>query len=148
MIFVIITGIVLLDQIIKYIIYHSFYPGQSQPVMENVFHLTYVKNTGAAFGIMQGYNYIFIIFSLVVLAFFIYHIVTGRIDSLLFRIASGLLLGGAMGNLLDRIIHGYVIDYLDFRFWPVFNVADVSVVVGVLLMLIFIFQAPGAAGNK
>jgi signal peptidase II len=104
------------------------------PGLWRVFRITHITNSGAAFGMFpdQG-NFFIIVAVLVVLAIVLYYryLPTGQ---WLVRLSLGLQLGGAMGNLLDRIRSGYVVDFVDIGFWPIFNVADVSIVTGVTIL--------------
>lgn len=132
--------VVILDQLTKFLIRQNFQLGQSIPLIKNIFHFTYVTNTGAAFGLFKGINLFFILFSIMVIIVIFYHlrkIVEG--DSLL-QFAVGLLLGGTIGNLIDRLLHGAVIDFLDFRVWPVFNIADSAVTISIALLIIFLWK--------
>ena len=120
----------ILDQLIKHVVLGSMHLGESIPIIKGVFHITFVLNPGAAFGMLEHQRWIFIAVALlvVVLALVFYkHI---QRESLITRIGAGLLLGGALGNLLDRIQSGLVVDFLDFRIWPVFNIADIAICVG------------------
>jgi len=139
MIYLICLIIVAADQLIKLVINNKFICGQSLPVIKNIFHLTYVKNTGAAFGIFQNQNMFFIISTLVIIVIMLIYINKINKKSIWFKLAAGLILGGAVANLIDRIRVGCVIDYLDFRIWPVFNLADSSIVIGAgIMILLFI----------
>ncbi len=139
MIYLICLVIVAADQLIKLVINNKFVYGQSLPVIKNIFHLTYVKNTGAAFGIFQNQNMFFIISALIIIVIIAIYINIINKKSIWFKLAAGLILGGAVGNLIDRIRVGYVIDYLDFRIWPVFNLADSAIVIGAgIMILLFI----------
>lgn len=114
-------------------------PGQSVPVLGPVFHITYVRNAGAAFGLLQHQTLFFIVVSLVVVGLIItYGRAAARGDAWL-GVALGLLLGGALGNLLDRVLYGTVVDFLDFRVWPVFNLADSAITVGGAIFVYLLF---------
>lgn len=132
------------DQIVKYFISANMVVGQSIPVLNDIFHITYVHNKGAAFGILAEKLYIFIIITIVILMFiFLVFLKTRKIKSFfVFHLALAVLAGGALGNLIDRIAKGYVIDYLDFIIWPVFNVADIAVVLGVFIMVYYVVKSP------
>ncbi|HHU75578.1 MAG TPA: signal peptidase II [Firmicutes bacterium] len=122
------------DQLSKNWVVLRLQPGESWPLIDNVLHLTHVRNPGAAFGILAFRTSFFIIVSLLM----IFLILSGerlfpRGNSLL-HLGMSLLLGGAIGNLIDRIRFGYVIDFLDIRVWPVFNVADIALVLGVIAL--------------
>lgn len=110
------------------------------PALEKFFRFTHTSNTGVAFGLFQNGNLLFAVFASIVSIGIIYF--NQKLDSgnVLLRIALGLQLGGALGNLLDRFRFGSVTDFLDFGPWPIFNVADTAVVAGVILMGYVIFQ--------
>lgn len=111
-------------------------PFQNVWVINNVFGITYVRNYGAAFGILQSQTLLLIALSLAV--FFIIWANREKLKDYaqVFQVGLGLALGGALGNLVDRIRLGYVVDFLDFQLWPVFNLADIAIVVGVGLIII------------
>jgi len=122
-------------------------PNESLPVIKSVFHITYVNNPGAAFGLLANKTPIFIGVTLVVAVFILLtynYLPPGRT---LLRLALALMLGGAMGNLIDRVRFGYVIDFLDFRVWPVFNLADMAIVTGVVLLCWHILAPAGKQGR-
>lgn len=112
----------------------------SIPIIENVFHLTYVENRGAAFGMLQNNQIIFIIVALTASIFGLYYLNTNKNLNLLGKSSIILIISGALGNLIDRVRLGFVVDYFDFRFiWEyVFNIADVFVVVGTIMLCIYI----------
>lgn len=125
----------ILDQLVKHMVLGSMHLGESIPIIKDVFHITFVLNPGAAFGMLEHQRWIFIAVALlvVVLALVFYkHI---QRESLITRIGAGLLLGGALGNLLDRIQSGLVVDFLDFRIWPVFNIADIAICGGAAMLI-------------
>ena len=125
----------IIDQLVKHLVVSTMHLGQSLPVIKGIFHITYVLNPGAAFGMLEHQRWIFIVVALlvVVLALVFYkHI---QQESLITRIGAGLLLGGALGNLLDRIQSGLVVDFLDFRIWPVFNIADIAICGGAAMLI-------------
>lgn len=135
--------IVAIDQLTKALIRHFFLPGQSWPIWPGVFHLSYVQNPGAAFGLLKNQTGLFVaVTAVVVVAILLY---AGRLQPhmMLLRWALTLVLGGAIGNLIDRLRYGYVVDFLDFRIWPVFNVADMAIVTGVGLLFIYLVQSEG-----
>lgn len=123
------------DQLTKYWVQNSMLPRDSIPLIPGVFHLTYVQNTGAAFGFLRGKTLFFIVVAVLVLGFIIFLAPRLSREKPLLGLVFGLLLGGALGNLIDRIRFGYVIDFLDFRVWPVFNIADMAIVVGVCFLI-------------
>jgi len=126
-----------IDQISKLAVMTSLRPGESwNPVaaLERWVSLTYVTNTGAAFGLFPDYGVVFMVIAVVVIATIIFYYRHLPGDQWLVQASLGLQLGGALGNLLDRLQHGHVIDFIDFKIWPVFNVADSSVFVGVVIL--------------
>ena len=133
MIFIIVSVIFSLDQLTKLIISRNFFYNEFVPVIKGVFYLTLVHNRGAAFGILKNQVPFFILTSLFAV-FLIYLNLKKNKDKKIYRISLGLILAGALGNLIDRLFLGYVIDFLDFRIWPVFNVADSAITVGAILL--------------
>lgn len=122
-----------MDQFSKVLIRRLFSPGQSISIL-GFFKITHVKNPGAAFGLLPNHQLIFSIttFVVVVLIFFYYRRLKPSERAVKF--ALGLELGGAVGNLVDRLFFGQVTDFLDFRIWPVFNLADIAIVAGLLVL--------------
>ena len=116
--------IVVLDQLTKYVALKYLSPYQSIPVIPNVFHLSLVKNTGIAFGFFGDRARLLTAVVIVCLLGLLFLAFQMRRARLLERVALGFILGGAAGNLIDRITAGHVVDFFDFRIWPVFNVAD------------------------
>ena len=103
------------------------------------FRLIHVHNTGAAFGLFQGQSFLLTIIALVgvvalLLYAFFFHHKFPFLDNRLGKLALGLVLGGTVGNLIDRIYLGYVTDFIDFNFWPAFNIADSAIVVGIIML--------------
>ncbi|MDK2925203.1 MAG: signal peptidase [Bacillota bacterium] len=133
--------VLLLDQITKLAVRRYLLPGESLPVLPGIFHLSYVQNPGAAFGILKYQTGFFIAITALVVAAIIFY--APRVDPGLLRVALALELGGALGNLIDRLRFGYVVDFLDFRIWPVFNVADMAIVIGVGLLFVHFLRAEG-----
>lgn len=122
------------DQFSKFWVGQIFFPGETWPLIPGIFHLTYVCNPGAAFGFLAYKTSFFITISLLVIFLIIFGGRYLETRYFLLRLALALLLGGALGNLSDRLRTGYVIDFLDFRIWPVFNLADVALVLGIFLL--------------
>lgn len=136
-VFLLLAGLViLLDQVTKALALTFLVPGESQPIFPNIFHLTLVENQGIAFGLFQGSDRILFILITVSIAVLIWIGFRSNRARLRTQAALGLILGGAVGNWVDRIRAGAVIDFLDFRIWPVFNVADMAITVGVGLFLL------------
>jgi len=142
------VGVLLVDQVSKLYIIRNMALGDSLPVINEVFHLTYVKNPGAAFSILQHQTGLFIAIAVLLLLAVAYYYPRLPQGYPLLRIGIGLQVGGAAGNLLDRIRTGYVTDFLDFRIWPVFNIADIGIVLGVGLLFREIIRMPGKAEHR
>src|SRR3989338_7637883 len=132
--------IVLLDQLAKFLIRQNFQLSQSTPIIKNILHFTYITNTGSAFGLFKGFNLIFILFSVIVIAVIFYYLKKIKENEKLLQFAVGLILCGTIGNLIDRIAYGAVVDFIDFRIWPVFNVADSAVTISVVFLIILLWK--------
>jgi len=104
------------------------------PFLAPYFRITHVHNTGAAFGIFPQGGSIFLVIAVIVSAIIVYYYRQIPAGSLLVRLALGLQMGGALGNVIDRLRLGYVVDFFNVEFWPVFNVADSAIVLGVALL--------------
>lgn len=139
---IIAVAVVLLDQLSKILVVNNLKPIGSFPVIKDVLNLTYVENKGAAFGILSENRFVFMIASILIIALLGFVVYKYHGQSKLFDICLGLILGGGVGNMIDRVIYGYVIDFVDFcafDFWKyVFNVADSAVVVGCILAIVFL----------
>lgn len=145
--FVLAAVILILDQASKFIIGRVMLLGGSFPVIENVFHLTHVQNKGAAFGLFPNQTLFFIgitLFTILLILFF-HQRLSKKGSSLSW--ALGLILGGALGNLIDRIRLKAVIDFLDFRLkghhWPSFNIADSAITIGAIILLFSVLFRKG-----
>jgi len=137
MLFIIIAVIVfVLDRLTKHLVATQMLPGQTIPIIEDFFHLTYIENAGAAFGIFRNRTWFLLAVTVIALLFVIYLAFTLARKNKLMILALGLIMGGALGNMLDRFRTGMVVDFLDFRgIWPyIFNVADIGLVCGVMLL--------------
>lgn len=130
-------GILLVDQLSKYWIKSFLELGQSFPDDWPV-RFTYVQNTGIAFGIKANQFFLVFVTSAVVVALLVFFLRYHEFQPQLVRLALSSILGGAVGNLIDRVNQGFVVDFIDLQVWPVFNIADSSVVVGVGLILFFL----------
>ena len=128
-------AIALVDQVSKYVVRMTFAVGESRPLIQGLFDLTYVRNTGAAWGIMGGQNASLTILSVIMLAAILLFRRSFLSDTWEHRVALGLMVGGIVGNLMDRLRLGWVTDFLDVYWkgyhWPCFNVADAAICVGV-----------------
>ena len=141
MIYIILSVIlVIADQLTKLATVEYLMPVKSITLIEGILSLTYVENKGAAFGVMQNARWFFIIFTIAVIAaVIIYTIMTKQRDKT-FLISVSLICSGGLGNLIDRIFRGYVVDMIEVTFieYPVFNFADICVVCGAILLCIFV----------
>jgi len=128
--------VVIIDRISKIWILHHFRLGESRPIT-SWFYLTFVANTGSAFGLFQNSNRALLMIAAAILATLLYG-ARGLAERGGFWGALGvaLVLGGALGNVFDRLNYGQVIDFLDFRVWPVFNIADSAITVGTISMIL------------
>lgn len=139
MYFVIIALIIILDQLTKYMIQTKMALNHTIPVINDILHLTYIHNSGAAFSIFQNQRAFLIFLPLVVTIIVLVYMVKKRKSehwTLLLSLA--LIAAGGIGNLIDRIAHGYVVDFIDFRVFPIFNTADISVSCGCGLLIIYV----------
>ncbi len=132
--------ITILDQITKVVVQNRFALEESIVVIPGFFNLTYLRNSGAAWGLFGNYNTVLMVLSVVMLTVMVIFRRSFLSDTWEHRLALGLMVGGIIGNLIDRLRHGYVIDFLDFHVaghhWPVFNVADSSICVGVGIYIV------------
>ncbi|MGE5329073.1 MAG: signal peptidase II [Deltaproteobacteria bacterium] len=149
---ILIMLIIGIDQYTKYlaVTYLQYNP---TPVIQGVFELNYVQNRGAAFGIMQNSGWLFFITIPIILGALFVYILLNK-NKKMYQIPLILITSGAIGNYIDRVRFGYVIDFLDFKVWPVFNIADTAIVVGAVLFALIIIieekrqedQKNGSAG--
>ena len=137
-------AVFLVDQGLKKLIEGSMRLGESTPVIPGVLQLTYIKNGGGAFGILDGRGGLLLLGSVVAVAFVLWMLLEGPATRLM-SAGCGLVLGGAAGNLFDRLTTGEVTDYVHFSFWYVFNAADVAVVIGVFVLLLATLRREKAA---
>lgn len=158
---ILVAAVIVLDQASKIIVKHTMLIGEPVQVLGSFFQLTYVENSGMAFGIQIDNRIMFSFLSLFALSLVIYYLIKSRKEHPLLQIALSLILGGAVGNIFDRMVYGSVVDFLDFEFfdislptikflfinfegyhmtrWPVFNIADSAVTCGMILIVISIF---------
>jgi signal peptidase II len=135
MIFILVVSLISLDQLSKFLISKNLFLGQTLPVIQGVMHLSLVHNRGAAFGILKNQLPFFIfcsILALVLIGMNLKH--RPAPGKKVYNLALALILAGAAGNLIDRLFFGYVIDFIDLRVWPVFNIADSCITAGAILL--------------
>ncbi len=131
--------LVIIDQIIKYFVSAYLQPVGSINVIDNLFSLVYVENRGVAFGMFSGMHWVFIALTSVLLAIIIFYMFKKRPKGRFFYICAALIVGGGVGNLIDRIFYGYVIDYISLSFFPpVCNFADYCITAGTILLVIYL----------
>jgi len=114
---------------------NSQFSFQSIPIIKNIFHITLVHNQGAAFGILQKSSTFLIYVSIAFIFLFLFFMKKENKKTTFFLISGGLILGGALSNLWDRLYLGYVVDYIDLRVWPVFNISDSCITTGAIFLL-------------
>ena len=142
MIIIIIISIILLciDQISKLLVVNLLTKTNSITIIKNFFYLTYINNDGAAFSILVGKRIFLILIAVLVIVMLIRYIKKNNIQNKLELVSLALIIGGSLGNLMDRVVRGYVLDFLDFKLFnynfPIFNLADTFIVIGVFLLLL------------
>lgn len=149
MYYLFIIAIILVDQAAKYLVRTGMSLNQTIPLIDGVFHLTYIHNYGAAFSILEGKQFLLMGITFLAVAVITVYIVWKRKTAhpmLLWGLS--MIVGGGCGNLIDRFRQGYVVDFLDIRFWPIFNVADMAVVGGCLLLMIYLLWLEPKAAKR
>ena len=140
--FLVTAGVILLDQVTKILALQYLAPAGSYPLWENVLHLTYVENTGAAFGMLQDHRWVFLVISTVALSGMIVYMFLNKTKHALETTAVAFIVGGGIGNMIDRLARGFVVDFVDVKcipYWKyIFNVADIFVCVGCGLFILYI----------
>ena len=132
-------AVFVVDQVLKSVVEASMAVGESIPVIPGFLSLTHVRNDGGAFGILGGSHLLLLVGSVVAVGVVLWMLFAGQ-RSRLATLACGLILGGAAGNLLDRLSTGEVTDYVHFSFWYVFNAADAAITIGVALLILSTFR--------
>lgn len=138
--YIIAVIVLVLDQITKLWAINSLKSIGYVSVIPKIFHLTYVENRGAAFGMLQNQKAFFVITTTLIIIGITFFLFKNKKLFPSVKLGLGLIMGGAIGNLIDRIRFSYVVDFFDFRIWPVFNIADISIVVGGLLISYIIIR--------
>ena len=140
-IFIISFIILLIDFISKRLIISSLLVDESIRVIDKFFSITYVRNTGVAFSLFDGHVDLIVIINLIIILLMVKYLKSNGIKSRIEIFSYGFIFGGAVGNLIDRIIYGYVVDFLDFNLFgysaPIFNFADTFIVIGVIMFFVF-----------
>jgi len=133
MILAIVSSIIFLDQLSKFFAIKLLQLNTPVSLIKNFLYITLVHNRGAAFGILKNQLLLFVMISCFAILLILFHLKNKK-NPFFFKVSLSLILAGAVGNLIDRLRFGYVIDFLDLRFWPVFNLADSALTIGVLLL--------------
>ena len=137
--YVLLALLIALDQGVKYLVRLNMVPGESSPVIKNIFHITYVQNKGVAFSLFSGQGFVTIIIPLLGIIFAIYYMERhGKSEHWTLTASLLLIASGGLGNIIDRLTMGFVTDMFDFRIWPVFNVADIAICVGACVMVLYV----------
>lgn len=146
--FIIAVLVVVIDQSSKYLVSSLMELGESITIINNFLYITYIHNPGAAFGMLPYHTFFFVIVTLIVMGVIIYYYRFLPNGFALLRFGLALQLGGALGNLIDRVSNVYVVDFIDISFFPpVFNLADTAIVIGIILFLVAFWRTtptPGA----
>ena len=130
-----------LDQLLKYWIRSNMTIGQSIPVISGIFHITYIENPGAAFGILANHRILFLLLTIAITGIMVYLYLSLRNKKSLAALSLGLVISGAAGNFIDRFLRGTVTDMFDFQIWPIFNIADICICIGIaILCYVLIFK--------
>jgi signal peptidase II len=136
--------VVFADRITKLFFSDLLAYGESLPVIHNVLHMTLIHNTGIAFGFFKDQGIVFIVIPIIAIFLLIFNVYYYRKNnealSRIYIVSFSLILGGAIGNLIDRIVYGYVIDFIDFHIWPVFNIADSAITIGAIMVAFKCFR--------
>lgn len=132
---VLFVGIIALDQFCKALVVNRMTPGESIPVINDFFHITYLLNPGAAFGILPNQRMFFIAAGILLLAVGAYFYPKLKKTDTILKFGAVTLVSGAVANLIDRAQSGLVVDFLDFRVWPIFNIADVAIILGTFVII-------------
>ena len=144
--------LVIIDQAVKILVISKMALQQSIQVINNFFNITYVRNTGAAWSILSGNVLLLIVVSIVALIGIYYYLIRDKKLNRIDIISYSMLIGGIIGNLIDRVIHGYVIDYLDFKIFnynfPIFNIADTLIVISIIIIGISLIVGEYREQNK
>ena len=146
--YILIVGSLFLDLLVKVVVRSSMYAGQSIPVIQDFFHLTYVRNEGAAFNLFEGKAAFLTMVPFLALLFAVWYMEKHRDGHPTLLVSLILIISGGLGNLIDRVFLGFVTDLFDFRFFPVFNIADIAICVGCGFLILYIFIFDGKETKK
>ncbi|MBR5119374.1 MAG: signal peptidase II [Clostridia bacterium] len=138
MLIAVIAAVIGLDQLTKWLTVVNLAEYESFPLWQDVLHFTYVKNTGMAFGMLKDHRWVFMVFSTIAIVALIVYLLCFRPESRWMQVSMAMIIGGGIGNMIDRIFLGYVVDFIDFTLinFAVFNVADSFVCIGAGIMIL------------
>lgn len=142
---IVVVAVLIIDQITKYLAI-NLKDGRTISLIGDHLSLVYLENRGAAFGILQNQKWFLMVSSILIIGYLVYFYLKHRESLiLLMRLGIGLVLGGAVGNMIDRIFRGFVVDFISYRFpngygFPIFNIADMAVVIGCIVLILSSFQ--------
>ena len=154
MTFIIILSIVLtiIDQLSKFIVIKALNVNHSVEVIKNFFYLTYTHNKGAAFSILTGKRIFLVLIAIFIIAAILYYLKKNTPNNSLSKIAFSFVIGGSLGNLIDRILRGYVIDFIDVKIFgydfPIFNLADTFITIGIFILILFSLKKESNNDNR
>lgn len=132
-----------LDQITKFYIEAHMVIGEQISIIPHYFYLTYIKNPGAAFGLLANFQILFIIIAILILSLYIFYIKKILKYKMIYRLGITMVVAGAIGNMIDRVRINYVIDFFDLKVWPIFNVADIFICIGSVIVIYYILMGEG-----
>ena len=146
----VILGVLAADHLVKLLVRSTMYCGQTIPVIDGLFSLTYVQNRGAAFSLFAGRGTMIMVITFIALCIAVWYMERHKNEHWTLLLALELIISGGAGNLIDRAALGFVTDMFDMHFWPVFNIADIAICVGCgfLILYMFVFDKTSAAGAK
>jgi signal peptidase II len=144
--------VIVADQLTKWLIVHTI-PENTVFWDAGIFQIVHIKNTGVSFGMFQGYIWliiaiVFLEMAVILAVVYLFRSRLSFLDSILMRVGTGLVMGGAIGNQIDRVLQQRVTDFIDFKVWPVFNVADMSAVTGTIIIAYCILFKSGLIRSK
>ena len=144
--------LLIIDQVSKILVVRLIDINHSIVLIKNFFYLTYTHNTGAAFSILTGQRLFLILVAITILIILFNYLRKNKVEEILDKIAFSLIIGGSLGNLIDRIVRGYVVDFIDTKIFgynfPIFNLADTFIVIGVFLLIIILSRKEDKNDNR
>jgi signal peptidase II len=146
MVLIVVLAVLSLDQLTKFFISRNLSLNESIPLLKGVFHITLIYNRGAAFGILKNQLALFVATAIIAIILIYFNLRQAK-EIRMQSVALSLILAGAIGNLIDRLFLGHVVDFLDFRIWPVFNFADSAITVGAILLGYSILRSSNKRGQ-